>query len=147
MVISATFVVLLAVPPVERQKLVLTLLELLALIGGLMMPIPITLLTHKMDGVPVMELEEGDKWSRLPSRDDMMFALIAMNFVVLTLVVFISVVCLSVPSMALTSRGPEDRRRILAVRGHGRGTRPGPGQLIERRLGRAPPLHGRNIVI
>ena len=90
-VVSATFVVLLAVPPVERQKLVLTLLELLALIGGLMMPIPITLLWHKMDGVPVMELEEGDKWSRLPSRDDMMFALIAMNFVVLTLVVFISV--------------------------------------------------------
>lgn len=74
---------LLTVPPADRQKLMLTLCELLALVSGLMLPVPLQL-------IRLHSWTKSTSWTSLPSVEDWFDMLLMLSFTNLFLSIFIS---------------------------------------------------------
>jgi len=68
--ISAMWIGILCVPPEKRQNFMIALLELMALVSGLMLPLPIMLLRPQSAASL-----SGSSWSALPLYEDWMDAL------------------------------------------------------------------------
>ena len=83
--VNASFFTLLTVSREERQHLTLTLFELLALVSGLMMPLPMSLLRHPTPA------DKG--WTAQASVDDVTDAAATVILCALLFLTFISVAC------------------------------------------------------
>ena len=71
---GAPLLTLLTVPPADRQKLMLTLCELLALVNGLMLPVPLQLMRQH-------SYKTSESWVSLPSVEDWFDMLLMLNFI------------------------------------------------------------------
>ena len=83
--VNAIFMAFLLVPSTERQHLVIVLCELLTLVSGLMMPLPIVLLLQPSESTP------EKLWDQPPSLVDCMEAIAVVCICSFGLVVFLSV--------------------------------------------------------
>lgn len=75
---GAPVLTLLTVPPADRQKLMLTLCELLALVNGLMLPVPLQLMRQH-------SYKTSESWVSQPSAEDWFDTLLMLSFVNLTM--------------------------------------------------------------
>ena len=66
--VNAIFMALLLVPSTERQHLVIVLCELLTLVSGLMMPLPIVLLLQPSESTPEKRARAPSPWQAIPTQ-------------------------------------------------------------------------------